>query len=156
EVLREAVRKHEVDRAEQTFAALCQGKAEDAYNDLQLIVQDQVNVYRVVLAWRAWALLDLTGKEYAHTLLRQSVRFCCKEGNDANAPAALAKLLDQYKLLGRPIGDKKADDAWVEKMGQMVYGSSRAEAADAVAAALAEGMAPEAVGEAIALGANML
>src|SRR5262245_51180491 len=86
EGLSEAVRKREVDRAEQTFAALCQGKAEDAYNELQLIVQDQVNVHRVVLAWRAWALLDLTGKEHAHTLLRQSVRFCCKEGNDANVP----------------------------------------------------------------------
>jgi hypothetical protein len=156
EVLREAVRKREVDRAEQTFAALCQGKAEDAYNDLQLIVQDQVNVHRVVLAWRAWALLDLTGKEHAHTLLRQSVRFCCKEGNDANVPAVLVKLLDQYKLVGRPLGDKKPDDAWVEKMGQTVYGSGRAEAAEAVAAALAEGMAPEAISEAIALGANQL
>jgi hypothetical protein len=156
EVLREAVRKGDTERAERTFAALCQGKAEDAYNDLQLIVQDQVNVHRVVLAWRAWALLDLTGKEHAHTLLRQSVRFCIKEGNDTSIQAALPKLLDQYKLVDRPLGDKKPEDAWVEKMAQTVYSSGRVEAADAVAAALAEGMAPEAVGEAIALAANQL
>src|SRR5262249_13605646 len=42
------------------------------------------------------------------------------------------------------------------KMAQTVYGSGRAEAAEAAAAALAEGMAPESVGEAIALSANLL
>jgi hypothetical protein len=156
ESLREAVRRKEVDKAEQTFAAMCQGKVEDAYNDLQLIVQDQVNVHRVVLAWRAWALLDLTGKEHAHTLLRQSVRFCLKEGSDTGLQALLPKLLDQYKLEGKAPGDKKADDAWVEKMAQTVYAGSRQEAADAAAAALAEGMSPEAIGEAIALAANQL
>jgi hypothetical protein len=156
ESLRDAVRKKEVDQAERTFAALCQGKVEDAYNDLQLIVQDQVNVHRVVLAWRAWALLDLTGKEHAHTLLRQSVRFCLKEGSDTGLQALLPKLLDQYKLEGKAPGDKKAEDAWVEKMSRTVYGGSREEAADAAAAALAEGMSPAAIGEAIALAANQL
>ena len=55
------------------------GPLDEAYNDLQYLVQDNINVHRVVLAWRAWALLDLTGKEHAHTLLRQSVRFCVDE-----------------------------------------------------------------------------
>ena len=62
--------------AERLFAALAHRSLDEAYNDLQYLVQDDVNVHRVVLAWRAWALLDLTGKEHAHTLLRQSVRFC--------------------------------------------------------------------------------
>src|SRR6202011_5424834 len=127
-----SVRKHDVERAEGTFAALCQGKAEDAYNDLQLIVQDQVNVHRVVLAWRAWALLDLTGKEHAHTLLRQSVRFCCDEesasrryaGADA-LRALLPRLLDRYHLLGRAPGERQPDDAWVERLSQTVYAGSR-------------------------------
>ena len=55
------------------------GPLDDAYNNLQYLVQDNTNVHRVVLAWRAWAMLDLTGKEHAHTLLRQSVRFCVDE-----------------------------------------------------------------------------
>src|SRR5262249_1451212 len=53
-------------------------------------------------------------------------------------------------------GDKKPDDAWIDKLAQTVYASGRGEAADAAAAALAEGMAPEAVAEAIALAANRL
>ena len=58
---------------------MARGPLEVAYNDLQYVVQDYIDVHRVVLAWRSWALLDFTGKEYAHTLLRQSVRFCVDE-----------------------------------------------------------------------------
>ena len=36
-----------------------------------------------------------------------------------------------------------ADDAWVEPLAQTIYGAGREKAADAVAAALAEGIAPE-------------
>ena len=79
EGLREAERKQDMDGAERIFAALAAGPLDDAYNDLQYLVQDDTNVHRVVLAWRAWAMLDLTGKEHAHTLLRQSVRFCVDE-----------------------------------------------------------------------------
>ena len=121
------------------------------------------NVHRVVLAWRSWALLDLTGKEHAHTLLRQSVRFCVdEEANvrkykpaDALRPL-LPKLLDQYKLVDRAAGDRRPDDAWIDRMARRSTASDRSKAADAVAAALAEGIAPEAVGEAISLAANQL
>ena len=40
----------------------------EAYNHLQYAVQDEVDVHRVVLSWRAWALLEFTGEEQAHTL----------------------------------------------------------------------------------------
>ena len=79
EALREATRRQDMDGAERTFAALASGPLDEAYNDLQLVVQDYIDVHRVVLAWRSWALLDFTGKEHAHTLLRQSVRFCVDE-----------------------------------------------------------------------------
>src|SRR5262249_47669559 len=68
----------------------------------------------------------------------------------------LPKLLDQYHLLGRKPGDRQADDAWIERLSQTVYGGGRQGAAEAVAAALAEGMSPEAVGEAISLASNRL
>src|SRR5581483_4760374 len=76
EQLREATRHADQDTAERTLAALARGPLADAYNALQLIVEDDIDVHRVVLAWRAWATLDLTGREQALTLLRQSVRFC--------------------------------------------------------------------------------
>src|SRR5262249_4962728 len=53
-------------------------------------------------------------------------------------------------------GKRKAEDAWIERLAETVYGNDKDRAADAVAAALAEGMAPEDVGEAIALAANRL
>jgi hypothetical protein len=157
EVLSEATRKRDTAKAEKTFAALARGPIGEAYNHLQYSIQDEVDVHRVVLSWRAWAILELAGKEYAHTLLRQSVRFCTHEGGGGGAASAvLVKLLDHYKLLGRKPGDRKADDAWVEHLAETIYSSGRDKAADATAAALAEGFAPEHVGEAISLAANKL
>ena len=164
EVLREATRSADMDRAERTFAALAKGPSGEAFNHLLWAVQDEVDVHRVVLAWRAWALLDLTGKEQAHTLLRQSVRYCVQSertriDNQRPEPGVrtvLPKLLDQYRLLERTVGDRKPDDAWVARLSETIYGGSREQAADAVAAALAEGIAPDAVGEAISLASNQL
>ena len=65
ELLREATRKRDVDAAERTFAALARGPVGEAYNHLQFSIQDEIDVHRVVLAWRAWATLDLTGTEHA-------------------------------------------------------------------------------------------
>ncbi len=73
EALREATRRQDMEGAERTFAALARGPLDETYNKLQYVVQDYIDVHRVVLAWRSWALLDLTGKEHAHTLLRQSL-----------------------------------------------------------------------------------
>ena len=153
EALRDAVRRKDMNEA-----ALAHGSADDAFNDLLYSVQDEMNVHRVVLVWRAWATLDLAGKEQAHTLLRQSVRFCCTEGNRGQPEiyTLLPKLLDQYKLLGREVGKRKADDAWVARLAETIYSGGRTRAADATAAALAEGMSPEAVGEAISVAANRL
>lgn len=164
EALRDATRKADYDTAEQTFAALVKGEPGEAFNHLQYAVEDEVDVHRVVLAWRAWALLELTGKEQAHALLRQSVRYCVQaekyriEHKHVESPirGLLPKLLDQYKLPGAKPGDKKAEDAWIEKLSQTICNGKREEAAEAVAAALAEGMTSEAIGEAISLAANQL
>ena len=162
ESLRAAMRRQDMEGAEQTFATLARGPLDGAYNDLLSLVQDDINVHRVVLAWRSWALLDLTGKEHAHTLLRQSVRFCVDEEKNNHHPhrdelrALLPKLLDDYHLIGRTPGERPLDDAGITQLAQTIYAASRSKAADAVAAALADGVAPEAVGEAISLAANQL
>jgi hypothetical protein len=164
EALRQAVRRCDQDAAEATWTALARGPIGEAFNHLQFEVQDEVDVHRVVLAWRSWAILDLTGQEHAQTLLRQSVRYCVdseKYLTQHNRPASpirtvLPKLLEQHGLLSREPGDRQVDDAWVERLSQTVYGESRERAAEAVAAALAEGISPEAVGEAISLASNRL
>lgn len=164
ELLREAVRAVDWDTAEGRFAALARGPAGEAFNHLQYIVEDEVNVHRIVLAWRAWAMLSLSGEHYAHALLRQSVRFCLNsEQNlrDRQRPRSavrevLPRLLDEYHLLSKPLGTRKGDDGWVEELAQTIFTGTREQAAEAAAAALAEGMHPEAVGEAMSLAANLL
>ncbi len=158
EVLRESTRKKDINGAESTFAAIAKGPLTDTWNDLQFSVQDEINVHRVVLAWRSWAVMDLVGKEQAHTLLRQSVRFCACEdnGGQRGVRTLLTKMLDQYKLLGRTLGTRQAEDSWIERLAETIYGAGPAPAAEAVAAALADGMAPEAIAEAMCLAANKL
>ena len=65
-------------------------------------------------------------------------------------------MLDEYRLLSRPLGNRAADDTWVEELARTVFSGTREQAAGAAAAALAEGMDPEAVGEAISMAANLL
>jgi hypothetical protein len=161
ELLREATRRRDQKAAEATFAALCRGPIGEAFNHLQFEIEDELDVHRVVLSWRSWVLHDITGAEYAHTLLRQSVRYCVDAEKDTQSrkPAirtVLPKLLDQYRLAGRKPGDRKAEDKWIESLAQTIYGAGRDRAADAVAAALAEGMSPASIGEAISLAANRL
>jgi hypothetical protein len=162
--LRQATREADAASAEKILAAISQGSLEDAYNQLQLCIQDDIDVHRVVLSWRSWATLDLTGRDAALTLLRQSVQFCVDSekqrlSNNRGEPgvrSTLPKLLDQYKLLGRSAGERRADDAWIDKLCQTVYEANRDQAAEAAAAALADGFSPADVAEAIALAANRL
>jgi hypothetical protein len=160
--LREAVRRHDVNEAERIFATLAQSPALDAFNQLLWVVQDHTEVHRVVLPYRAWDLLGLIGKEQAHTLLRQSVRDCVKaESWPQNATwteprTLLPKLLEEHHLLDRSAGNRKAEDSWVDQMSQTIFKSSPEQAAEAVAAALAEGISPADIGEAVSLAANQL
>jgi len=162
ELLREAVHRKDVNAAEQTFANLSRLNADAALNQLLLSVQEHTEVHRVVLPYRAWDLLDLIGKEHAHTLLRQSVRYCVKaeswsSSTKSSEPATLLpKMLEEHRLIARCAGIRKAEDNWVDDLGQTIFKSTPTQAAAAAAAALAEGFEPAAVGEAISLAANQL
>jgi hypothetical protein len=102
------------------------------------------------------------GKEHAHTLLRQSVHYCVKAETHpyiqrcSGARALLPKLLDQHRLLGKKLGERRPEDAWVDRLSQTIFKSTPEQAAGAVAEALADGISPEAIGEAISLAANQL
>lgn len=158
----EAVRRQAVNEAEGIFASIAQGSPSDALNDLLYTVQDHTEVHRVVLPYRAWDLLELIGKEHALTLLRQSIRYCVKaeawqhDRSSDEPKALLPRLLEEHKLLDRARGYRKGDDAWLENLSQTIFKSSPAQAAEAAAAALAEGFSPAEIGEAISLAANQL
>ena len=162
EWLREAVRGRDAHVAEQTFAALGRGSAGDAFIALLFSVQDATEVHRVVLPYRAWDLLGLIGQEQAQTLLRQSVRYCVKAEPEARGGrwdeprTLLPKLLEAHKLLDRSPGDRSPEDGWIDQLSQTIFKSTPEQAAEAAAAALSEGIAPAAVGEAITLAANQL
>jgi hypothetical protein len=162
DALRDAVRRKDADGAERLFAAVSGRSPADAFNALLHEVQDNTEVHRVVLPYRAWDLLDVVGKEHAHTLLRQSLRYCLRSESHPRRETwdrprtLLPQLFDQHKLADRQPGDRAADDAWIDRMSQAIFKAAPDQAADAAAAALAEGMAPDAVGEAISLAANQL
>ena len=155
--------RRDLAAAEQTFAALAARGPDEAFNDVLFAVQDNTEVHRTVLPYRAWDLLSLIGREHAHTLLRQSVHYCVKSEREwrhtpeSDKPRTLLpRMFDQYQLAGKPLGTRPAEDAWVEHLSRTIFESSAEQAADAAAAALAEGMAPDAIGEAISLAADQL
>jgi hypothetical protein len=161
DALRAAVRAKELNKAEQIFAGIVGRGAEDGFNALLMTVHDHTDVHRVVLPYRAWEMLNLVGREQAHTLLRQSVRYCVKaeswNGGTYDQPKKLLpELMEKYKLLEKTPGNKTADDAFVDKLSQTIFSSKAEAAAEAAAEALADGYAPDIVGEAISLAANQL
>ena len=162
ESLRELVRKRDVEGAEKMFAAIAKSSPEDAFNALLVEVQDNAEIHRTALPYRAWDLIDVVGKENAHTMLRMSLRYCLQsEQGQRNEKwdrprTLLPKIFEEYKLAGRSPGNREVDDAWVDKMSQTLFASTGDQAAEAAAAALAEGIAPDAVGEAISLAANQI
>jgi hypothetical protein len=115
-------------------------------------------VHRVVLPYRAWELVGILGAEHAHTLLRQSVRYCVRaeRGNPGTARALLSRLFDQHRLESRSLGTRAVDDAWIDRFAQELFQAPAEQAAEAVAAALVDGIAPDAVAEAISLAANQI
>jgi hypothetical protein len=162
--IRDACRKADMAKGEELFARLKDARPEKAFNALQPAVQDDINVHRFVFAHRTYGLVGFLGKDFAHTLLRQCVRFCVdheqnritRNGAESSIRTVLPKLLDQYKLVGKPLGKTDPGDASVDALARTIYNGPPATSADAVAAALAEGIDPEVVGEAISLASNLL
>ena len=93
EALRMAVDANDLDRAERTFATIAKKNPRESFDELLYTVQEDTQVHRTVLPYRAWELLSLLGEEHAHTMLRQSVRFCIKEKKHDDPSKTLVKVL---------------------------------------------------------------
>lgn len=168
QILRDATRSANMSKSEQIFAAQAKGDLKQAYNALLWSVQDNANVHRFVLAHRSWGLISVVGKEHAHTMLRQCVRFCVdreqsyldrkRKRNLGEHPMRklIPQLVSRYKLLEKPLGKKKPDDSWLDKAAKYIHRNNNAKSATYVAGALADGIAPESIGQALSLAANLL
>jgi hypothetical protein len=162
--IRDASRKGDMDQVEKLFAPLSHSTPEEMLNAIQPAVQDDINVHRFVFAYRTYGLAKLLGKDFAHTLLRQSVRCCVhheqehlRHKHPANAiRTVMPKLLDQYKLAGFTPGKRDPGDAAIDQLSLAIYNGPPERSADAVAGAIADGISLEAVGEAISLASNLL
>lgn len=160
ETIRAACRARNVNQAESTLAAI--SNAEDAFNATLMALEDGADVHRVVLPYRAWELTSIVGREHAHTLLRQSIRYNVRQESPqymqhiSGLRTLIPQLLDQHRLPGRERGPRTVDDAWITRMSDLFFRSTPAQAAEAAAAALAEGIQPDAIAEAFCLAANQL
>jgi len=160
--IRGACRKADFELGEKLLASVGDSPL-DAFNALQPAVQDDLNVHRFVFAHRTFGLVGLLGKEYSYSLLRQCVRLCADhermriEHKQAESPIRelMPRLLDQFKLAGRKLGKRDPGDAAVDELSRVIYSGPRDRAAEAAAAALAEGIDPEVVGEAISMASNL-
>ncbi len=160
-VLNQAIRSMDVSQAEQLLSSLVSSEQSRAFNALIPSVQENPEVHRTVLPFRAWEMRDIIGHEHALTLLRQSLRYCLRaepQRTDRwNATSKmLIQLLDEFHLEGRPPGTRTADDSLVEQLSATFSTASPHEAARAAAMTLSEGFDPRAVGEAISLAASRL
>ncbi len=160
--LRRAVHAKDVARAEAHLAAIMGRSAEAGFESVVDLAGESPEVHRVVMPYRAWDLRKVVGMEHATTLLRQSVRYCV-ENEDWSASRAeqsprslLPRLLEEHRLLDRTPGERQPDDAWMEEFVALLFAATPEQAAAAAAGALAEGMAPDAIGEAVSLAANQL
>ncbi len=160
ERIRTHVRERDVAKAEFDLASAANPQA--ALDAMLCAVEDNTEVHRVVLPYRAFDLLDVVGQEHATTMLRQSVRYCVKAESYSRSAAwdeprtLMPKLFDQFKLESKSVGTKAVDDVWIEQMVNTLFQSSASAAAEAVANALAEGVDPNGIGVAISLAANQL
>ncbi|MFO1077587.1 MAG: hypothetical protein U1E73_07660 [Planctomycetota bacterium] len=162
--LRQQVRDRDLAAAESLFARRCAADPAVAADDLQWIVRDDLNVHRIVLAWRAFDMLRIAGREHAEILMRQVVRFCVDEERnriDKGRPAPavredVPRILDHHGLFLPRMGERRPDDAWVDALAHIVFSGDPASAAEAVAQAIADGFLPDAIAEAISLAANRL
>ena len=159
--LHDAIVAKDANHAEHILAALVAGDPRSALDALIPAIQDNPEVHRTVLPYRAWDMQEIVGTEHALTLLRQSLRYCIKAEPARRADwdehgKMLVSLLDEFHLDGKNPGSKEAEDAYVQHLSETFATASPIDAARAAASALAEGYQPTVVGEAISLAASLL
>ncbi|MGI8979868.1 MAG: hypothetical protein ACR2FY_11640 [Pirellulaceae bacterium] len=161
DAIRDAVHRGDRAAAEQLLATSVAQSPADGFNNLLPTVDESTDVHRVVLMHRAWDMLSIVGQENALSMLRQSLGYCLKNEKFATQYAGevrkvLPAVMDQFKLDSRECGTKTVDDKWVMDMMNTLFTATPQQGAEAVAAAIVEGINPLRITEAISLTANQL
>ena len=161
QALHAAIVAKDTNHAEQILAAFVSSDRRSALDALMPAIQDNPEVHRTVLPYRAWDMQEIVGTEHALTLLRQSLRYCVKAEPSRRADwdehgKMLVSLIDDFHLDGKEPGKKPAEDAFVEHLSETFATVSPIDAARAAASSLAEGYQPTVVGEAISLAASLI
>lgn len=164
EYLRSVARTGDVNRADRVGVGLADLPCHEAFQHVMMEVEDEVDVHRVVLAWRALDTLTIAGTEWANCLLRQSIRYCANVENqmlqNKRPPSPIRQLLpelvERYGLQALPQSTKVGDDRWLDELAQTIFRGTREQAADAVAQAIKAGYAQVAIAEALSVAANRL
>ena len=145
--LHNAIMSKDINHSEQVLAALASANPRKALDALIPAIQDNPEVHRTVLPYRAWDMQEIVGTEHALTLLRQSLRYCIRAESHRRADweehgKMLVSLLDEFHLAGKEPGTKSAEDSFVEHLSETFATASPIDAARAAASALAEGYQP--------------
>jgi hypothetical protein len=161
EAIRDAVHRGDWAAAEQLLATSVALSPADGFNNLLPTVDESTDVHRVVLMHRAWDMLSIVGPENALSMLRQSLGYCLKNEKYAvqyssEVRKVLPAVMDQFKLDSRECGTKDADVKWVLEMVNTLFTATPQQGAEAVAAAIVDGINPLRITEAISLTANQL
>ncbi len=162
EILRSAVYAHETRQAENLLASYVLATPQGGLDALLPTVQDNPEVHRTVLPYRAWEMQYLVGTQHALTLLRQSLRYCLRTSSVQAVPEMseqarmLTTLFDEFRLQNALSGVQRAEDSFVGHLAETFATATPSDAARAAASALAEGFGPQTVGEAISLAASLL
>ncbi|MCZ6832919.1 MAG: hypothetical protein O7F11_04155 [Acidobacteria bacterium] len=159
-----AGRDGQFDGAEATLASVSSRGPEATFAALQPLVRDNIDVHQVVLAYRSWDMMQLTGPDNGQVLLRQVLRQCINRDESRRrqgrkAPAIrtlLPELMDAHGLNGKIEATKKLSPTEFEELAQFIFAADRDEAARAVAAQLASGVPAADMGEALSLAAVRL
>ena len=163
--LKEQALAGDVQAAERSLAGIARsGGPEAAHEALQELLLEDVEVHRIVLAWRAWDLRRVAGAEHAETLLRQVLRFCADQERGRIARGApepslrrlLPALLEAHGLQQGATTRVATSDAELEALATRIRQASRDDAAALAAEALGAGIGVEACGEALSLAAIAL
>ena len=163
-LLQQATRQADLKLAEQTFAALARGPIGEAFNHLAVLHRRRGRCAscRALVAGLVDARFDRPGicPDAAAAIgpLLREFRAGMKKHN-GTAPAVRTVLRScsiNTSWCNRPLATAARKTAGSTTMGRLIASASREQAADAVAAALAEGIAAEDVGAAISLAANEL
>ena len=155
---------HQQDRAaaDQLLTSAAHQSPDTAWNSLLPTGFEAPEVHRIVLAHRAWDMLDLAGHSHADAILRQSLHYCIqvepnrqKGSHNVSEPLA-AMIEDSFAGISASAQPQAIDAQWVQQFSELLLKTPPLQAAAAATAALAEGINPAAISQAVSAAACQL